>query len=130
MLGIDLGTRIIKVNVSKVRKDHDFYGDVQVPVTGDAQASSDPFPAGAFATTHARTTRPTDKGMTHLCDQNEVVPDGSTDFSHVYWDCVTKGKTDLLELFSGSARVSECAALAGLKVGPPIDLRTGFDLRT
>ena len=35
------------------------------------------------------------------------------------WEPVTQGKIDFLELFSGSN---------GLKVGTPIDLRTGFDI--
>ena len=54
--------------------------------------------------------------------------DGQTPMDHVLWQCEMKGKINLLELFSGSARVSQCAADAGLKVGSPIDLRTGFDL--
>ena len=57
MLGIDLGTRTLKVNVSKVRKDHDFYGDIQVPVTSDAPASTEPIPAKAFATTPGQRTK-------------------------------------------------------------------------
>jgi hypothetical protein len=41
-----------------------------------------------------------------------------------------KGKINLLELFAGSARTSQASAVNGLKVGQPIDLRTGFDLMT
>ena len=44
------------------------------------------------------------------------------------WEPITKGKIDFLELFSGSARLSQVAAMNGLKVGTPIDLRTGFDI--
>ena len=44
------------------------------------------------------------------------------------WEPVTKGKIDFLELLSGSARLSQVAAMNGLKVGTPIDLRTGFDI--
>ena len=44
------------------------------------------------------------------------------------WRPVTKGKIDFLELFSGSARLSQVAAMNGLRVGQPIDLRTGFDI--
>jgi hypothetical protein len=41
-----------------------------------------------------------------------------------------QGKIELLELFAGSARISQCAALRGMRVGAPIDLRTGFDLNS
>ena len=54
-------------------------------------------------------------------------PEGITYGSH-NWEPVTQGKIDFLELFSGSARLSQVAAMNGLKVGQPIDLRTGFDL--
>ena len=37
------------------------------------------------------------------------------------------GKLDFLELFSGSAKLSQAAAMQGLRVGAPIDLRTGYD---
>ena len=40
------------------------------------------------------------------------------------------GKIDFLELFAGSARLSQVAAMNGLRVGQPIDLRTGFDILT
>ena len=54
--------------------------------------------------------------------------DEQTTFDRVLWQCEMKGKINLLELFAGSARISQCAAVAGLSVGQPIDLRTGFDL--
>ena len=33
-------------------------------------------------------------------------------------------------MFSGSAKLSQSAAMQGLRVGAPIDLRTGYDLLT
>ena len=42
------------------------------------------------------------------------------------WEPVTKGKIDFLEMFSGSAKLSQAAAMQGLRVGAPIDLRTGY----
>lgn len=32
------------------------------------------------------------------------------------------------EIFAGSARLSQCCALSGMKVGTPIDIRNGFDI--
>ena len=47
-----------------------------------------------------------------------------------HWNCVWKGKIHVLEIFGGSARFSQCCALSGLKVGTPVDIRTGFDVMT
>ena len=44
------------------------------------------------------------------------------------WDITYRGKIDFLELFAGSQRASAANLQAGLRVGQPIDLRTGFDL--
>ena len=41
---------------------------------------------------------------------------------------MSKGRIHCLELFAGSARLSQCSALAGMKTGQPVDLRTGFAL--
>ena len=41
MLGVDLGTRIVKVNISKIRKDHNPIEDVEVPLDPAALASAD-----------------------------------------------------------------------------------------
>ena len=46
------------------------------------------------------------------------------------WEPTTVGKIDFLEMFSGSAKLSQSAAMQGLRVGAPIDLRTGYDLLT
>ena len=41
-----------------------------------------------------------------------------------------KGKIHVLEVVAGSAGLNQCCALTGLKVGTPIDIRTGFDVMT
>jgi hypothetical protein len=46
------------------------------------------------------------------------------------WQCEIVGKIDFLELFAGSARLSQACAVKGLRVGSPVDIRTGFDLLT
>ena len=63
-------------------------------------------------------------------ESEEPVQDGSAKFAHALWQSISKGSIDFLELFSGSARLSQAAALTGLRVGSPVDLRTGFDLNT
>ena len=103
MVVIDLGTRVIQVNQSLIRKDYDLFEHIDVPLK----------PTDALAS-----------------EQAQLVEDGSTDFAHALWQCCMNGKIDVLELFAGSARVSQCSALAGLRAGPPVDLRTGFDLNS
>ena len=63
-------------------------------------------------------------------DTSEPVEDGSASYAHVLWQCMMKGKIDFLELLAGSARLSQCAALRGLRTDSPVDLRSGFDLNT
>ena len=63
-------------------------------------------------------------------DADEPVQDGSASFATALWQSVSKGSIDFLELFSGSARLSQSAPLTGLRVGAPVDLRSGFDLST
>jgi len=41
MVGVDLGTRIVKVNMSKIRKDHNPVEEVDVPLDPAALASAD-----------------------------------------------------------------------------------------
>ena len=132
MVTIDLGTRVIKVNSSKIRKDHQPVEDVDIPLEPVALHSADKTASKYHADTTAvdgcttmKETDPANK-LVHV-DSLLSGPEGITYGSH-NWEPVTQGKIDFLELFSGSARLSQVAAMNGLKVGQPIDLRTGFDL--
>ena len=60
------------------------------------------------------------------CDEGEEI----SSLVHSLWQNTTEGKLDLQELFAETARVSQCAASAGLRGGPSIDMRNGFDLTT
>ena len=51
-------------------------------------------------------------------------------YDKISFDPIVRGKLDLLELFAGSQHLSQEGSRAGLGVGMPIDLRTGFDLHT
>ena len=132
MVTIDLGTRVIKVNSSKIRKDHQPVEDVDIPLEPVALHSADKtasmYHADTTAVDGCTTTKETDPAnkIVHA-DSLLSGPEGITYGSH-NWEPVTQGKIDFLELFSGSARLSQVAAMNGLKVGQPIDLRTGFDL--
>ena len=105
MIGIDLGTRIIKVNQSKLRKDHNPIEDVDVPLdpvalSAEIMASPDRDPA----------TDIQEK------DANQVGPEG-INYSHFSWSPVMHGTVDFLELFAGSAKLSQVATMNGLRVG-------------
>ena len=57
MVGVDLGTRIMKVNISKIRKDHNPVEDVDVPLdpaalASAANAAKDACTATSKSTTH------------------------------------------------------------------------------
>ena len=103
MVIIDLGTRIIKVNQSLLRKDFDPHRHTDVPLSGVPE-------------------------IEHL--PNTAEAEEVSSFAHSLWQSTTTGKTDVQELFAETARVSQCAAASGLRVGPPVDLRNGFDLGT
>ena len=104
MAGIDLGARVVRTNVSKIRKGFDPIEDVDSPLDlSDGQDAS---------------------GILMTADAEQASPSGHS-FLECHWQPINKGKIDFLELFSGSARLSHTAALAGLRVGPPIDLRAG-----
>ena len=132
MVTIDLGTRVLKVNSSKIRKDHQPIEDVDVPLEPVAMYSADTTASVCHADTTAidgctsqKETDPANK-LLHA-DSLLSGPEGVV-YGSYNWEPVTQGKIDFLELFSGSARLSQVAAMNGLKVGTPIDLRTGFDI--
>ena len=56
--------------------------------------------------------------------------EGADEYAQIIWEIIERGKIDFLELFSGSARASAACSSSGLRVGQPIDLKTGFDLNT
>ena len=62
--------------------------------------------------------------------ENMFVEDLTSVPEQAHWNCVRKGKIHVLEIFAGSARFSQCCALSGLKVGTPVDIRTGFAVMT
>ena len=121
MVGIDLGARILKVNISNVRKDINAIEDVEAPLDPVAPLNSE----------SARTDIPVFDHASSL-DQSDGAHIGLEGFTYpsYAWQPVMSGKSDFLELFAGSARLSQVAAMNGLRVGQPIDLRTGFDILT
>ena len=132
MVTIDLGTRVIKVNLSKIRKDYQPVEDVDTPLEPVALHSADKTASMYHADTTAvdgcttiKETDPANK-LVHV-DSLLSGPEGIIYGSH-NWEPVTQGQIDFLELFSGLVRLSQVAAINGFKVGQPIDLRTGFDL--
>ncbi len=99
---------VMRINQSKLRKDADEWYDVDLPVLDD----SDP------------NVLPSDR------PESEEQVSGYLEYANIMWEVTCVGKIDFLELFSGSARLSAACASTGLKVGPPIDLKTGFNLNS
>lgn len=113
MVGVDLGTRIVKVNVSKIRKDMNPIEDVDVPLDPTAMQASAEIPANQFSHANAgmtasevsRVTVASDKDPAlklQADDGRQVGPEGQI-YANAVWAPVTHGKIDFLELFAGSA---------------------------
>jgi hypothetical protein len=100
MVVIDLGTRILSVNQSLLRRDADICSDVQIPME-DPAAPGTPSPLASTGSSSARAAAPGDP---------ELVEDGSAAYAHLLWQRMVKGKLDFPELFAGSARLNQCAA--------------------
>eukprot|EP00435_Cladocopium_sp_Y103_P036238 s108_g9.t1 len=135
MVGVDLGTRIVKVNISKIREDHNPIEDVEVPLDPTALASADLTATSAAAAAKdacvaTMKTRAEDFANTILKHDASLEGPEGIKYGNYMWEPVTHGKIDSLEVFSGSAKLRQAAASQGLRVGEPIDLRTGYDLLT
>ena len=127
MVVIDLGTRILQV---KLRRDVDTFSHVEIPIGDPVSPDTPPPLASASSSASGSGSRNSRllQGGASAPDEPETVEDGSASYTHALWQCMMQGKIDFLELFAGSARLSQCAALRGLKTGSPVDLRSGFDL--
>ena len=95
--------------------------------TGTAHTVSGDDPSPIKVPNTDRETDPVNALLTKDSDQPDP---GGINFGSYHWMPVTKGKIDFLELFAGSARLSHVASMQGMKVGQPIDLRTGFGILT
>ena len=135
MVGIGLGTRLLKVNITKIRKDETLPPskpglDAPCPeddLVKDIMAEDD----SEVPKTNKRLTTKTAPPEGEPCFSSGLFTEDMTcDSQHANWNCATKGKIHVLEVVAGSARLRQCCALTGLKVGIPIDIRTGFDVMT
>ena len=109
MVVIDLGTRILQVNQSLLRRDVETFSHVEIPI-GDPVSPDTPPPL-ATASSSASGSGRSVQGSAPAPTEPETVEDGSASYSHALWQCMMQGKIDFLELFAGSARLSQCAAV-------------------
>ena len=149
MVGLDLGTRLIKVNMTKVRKDETIHAEkpgidlllpeeresLQKEQSGSSadtkkKESSTPAPKPKSSVPLRIAGKTTPKPTAPHPAENMFVEDLTSVPEQAHWNCVRKGKIHVLEIFAGSARFSQCCALSGLKVGTPVDIRAGFDVMT
>ena len=117
-----------KVNQSKVKQDRDEWHDVHLP-----PALLDPpvRKSGAVAPDPLERDREmSEEQINELLNRGRERLGLSPVLDPAMWVVETQGKLDFLKLFSGSAHASAACADAGLVVGPPVDLKTGFDLNT
>ena len=149
MVGLDLGTRLIKVNMTKLRKDETIPPgkpgiDLLLPEERESlqkeqpgssadtkkKESSAPAPKPRSSAPLRIAGKTTPKPAVPHPAENMFVEDLTSIPEQAHWNCVRKGKIHVLEIFAGSARSSQCCALSGLKVGTPVDIGTGFDVMT
>ena len=120
MVGVDLGTRIVKVNMSKIRKDHNPVEEVDVPLHPAALASADntansaAIAAKDACTTISKTTCRTDDFANSVM-QHDASLVGSERIQCGQYACepLTKGKIDFLEMFSGFCKAQSMRIHAG-----------------
>ena len=149
MVGLDLGTRLKKVNMTKVRKDETIPPrkpgiDLLLPEEPESlqkeqagssadskkKESSAPAPKPKFSVPLRIVGKTTPKLAAPHPAENMFVEDLTSVPQQAHWNCVRKDKIHVLEIFAGSARFSQCCALSGLKVGTPVDIRVEFDVLT
>ena len=128
-LGVDLGTRIARVNVSKLRRNADVFSDIQVPLA----PLEAPKPEEAAIAAGSPISELSESAGDHASallshDAKQIDDDMDISYEECQWQVTNTGKLEFLQLFAGTARMSQMAAQSGLSGGQPIDLRTGFDL--
>ena len=129
MVGVDLGTRIVRVNVSKLRRNADVFSDIEVPLAPLEAPKPEEAALAEGSPKSEISDSPGDHASALLTyDAKQTVDDMDISFEECHWQVTNTGKIDFLELFAGTARMSQMAAQSGLRCGQPIDLRTGFDL--
>ena len=139
--------RLIKVNMTKVRKDEtippgkpgidfllpDEKESLQEEQGGSStdskkKGSSIPTPKPASSRPLRVAGKSSPQPAASRPAANMFVEDMTSIPEEGHCNCVRKGKVHVLEMFAGSARFSQCCALTGLKVGAPVDIRNGFDV--
>eukprot|EP00435_Cladocopium_sp_Y103_P014632 s782_g3.t1 len=101
MVGVDLGTRIVKVNISKIRKDHSPIEDVEVPLDPTALASADLTATSAAGTAKdacvtIMKTKAEDFANTILQHDASLEGPEGIKYGSYTWEPVIHGKIDFL----------------------------------
>eukprot|EP00435_Cladocopium_sp_Y103_P014253 s2970_g3.t1 len=110
MVNVHVDDAVIRVNQSKVRRDHDEWHDVAAP------GLDNPDPA-----------------LLAIQDEDDYEPE--IDYAEAYlgeqehWFCQS-GKCDVAELFSSNTDLSWHMARLNMKVGEPIDHKHGFSFNS
>ena len=111
MVNVHVDNAVMRVNQSKVRRDHDEWHDVAVP----GLDTSEPVPLAVE-------------------DEDDYEPD-IAEYAEAYlgeqahWFCQT-GKCDAVELFSSNTGLSWHMARLNMKVGEPIDHKHGWSFNS
>ena len=137
IVSIDTGKTCMRMNQSKLRKDHDEWPDVTLPLDPPQLRTrllkkSRPSSSAALVADQDAASAARKVQFDSSQDSQPPLPrrDEVDLMASIVWQVCLKEKLNFLELFSGSARASAAVSQEGLSTGPPVDLRTGFDLNT
>ena len=107
-----------KVNETKVRRDHDEWHDVPIPILDESP--DEPSDTEEQESAPAEPVRR--RAVSAPAENGEGTSSSSSgSIAHTLWLITEKGNIDFLEIFAGSQRLSYECATAGYKVGSPID---------
>jgi len=127
MVLVETSNSVVRVNQSKIKKAHDEWHDVQIPLAPDNSSTQD---TKVKEEPESPPERNEEETAAEQPPEGNETNEGVSHHVLHQWLCQLSGDLDFLELFSGSARASSACAEKGLNTGAPIDLKTGFDLLT
>ena len=92
MVGVDLGTRIVKVNISKMRKDHKWIGDVEIRFDPTGLASADSTAKTASTSVSKTTCSTEDCANTIMRHDSAWIGSEGSQCGNYAWEPVTNGR--------------------------------------
>ena len=141
MVTIETATAVVKLNQCKVRRNRDEWHDFVLPEELEKAVVQPPPEADdpGFVAPEGDTDLSPDQEFAHPDAQSSHSPQPTSPEGLLcktcgplpaFWQVSTDSHVDFMEIFAGSQHLSQSIAEEGFKVGPPVDLNTGYDILT